>query len=228
MRVLIAEDSPVLQASLAQALGEAGYAVDVTGDGARALINARTTSYDVVVLDIMLPRMDGLEVLRQMRANRVNSCVLMLTARDGIDDRVRGLRAGADDYLVKPFALEELLARVASLARRAHAVAAPVIRVGNLEVDTGARLARAADDPPRVIDLAPREYTLLEYLAHRAGKPVARAEIEEHVYDERSQVMSNAVDVAVSSLRAKLREAGCDGLIHTRRKFGYMLSENAA
>ena len=227
MRVLLAEDSAVLQASVAQGLREAGYAVDVVGDGKQAYIHALTTQYDAIVLDLMLPTMDGLTVLRSLRDKGVRSCVLILTARDTIDDRVLGFRTGADDYLVKPFAFAELLARVGSLTRRAHAVPTSRIRVGPLEVDTDTKSARLMVEPPTSIDLSPREYTLLEYLAHRAGKPVNRAELEEHLYDERSQVMSNAVDVAVSSLRAKLQRAGCPPLIHTRRKVGYVMSEAA-
>ena len=225
MRVLLAEDSVVLQNALAQGLREHGYAVDAVGDGKRALINARTTDYDVIVLDLMLPVLDGLSVLRQLREKGVRAAVLVLTAKGTVEDRVLGLRTGADDYLVKPFAFAELLARVQALARRVHGVREAAIRVGPLEVDAAAKVARVTSDRARTVELAPREFALLEYLAHRAGKPVSRAELEEHLYDDRSQVMSNTIDVTVSSIRAKLAAAGCPALIHTRRKIGYVLAE---
>jgi DNA-binding response OmpR family regulator len=227
VRLLLVEDSLSLQKSVSQGLREAGFAVDVVGDGKQGLIHALTTGYDVIVLDLMLPSMDGLTVLRRLRDKGVRSSVLILTARDAVDDRVRGLRGGADDYLPKPFAFAELLARVEALARRAHGVQAPRIRVGPLEVDTASKVARVRGSPPRQLDLAPREFSLLEYLAHRVGRPVSRAELEEHLYDERSQVMSNAVDSAVCSIRAKLIEAGCPPLIRTRRKVGYVLEDAA-
>lgn len=230
MRVLLAEDSVDLQKSVSQGLRENGYAVDVVGDGKQALIHGLTTEYDVVVLDLMLPLIDGLSVLRRLRDKRVRAGVLILTARDTVEDRVRGLHMGADDYLVKPFAFAELVARVQALARRVHGVRDACIRVGPLEIDPAAKIARLFSNPRLVLKLSPREYSLLEYLAHRAGKPVPRAELEEHLYDDRSQVMSNAIDVAVSSIRSKLEEAGCPPLIQTRRKIGYVLvsTEEAA
>ncbi len=222
MRILIVEDSAVLRDSLAQGLREAGYAVDAVADGKRGLIHARTTEYDVVVLDWMLPEMDGLAVLTEMRARRVASAVLMLTARDTLDDKVRGLATGADDYLVKPFAFKELLARVKALARRRHGERSPLLTIGPLTIDSSAKVASVRGKP---IDLAPREYALLEYLALRRGKPVTRAELEEHLYDDRSRVLSNSIDAAVYALRTALEAAGCPQLIHTRRKVGYVLSE---
>lgn len=223
VRVLLVEDSVSLQNSVSQGLREHGYAVDVVGDGQRAIIHGVTTDYDVIVLDLMLPEVDGLTVLRRLREKRVASCVLLLTARDTVDDRVLGLRSGADDYLIKPFAFAELLARVGSLARRAHGIRTSIIRVGPLEVDSSAKLAHVMTDPPSLVELAPREFAVLEYLAHHAGRPVSRMELEEHLYDDRSQILSNAVDVAVSALRAKLAEARCPPLIWTRRKVGYVL-----
>lgn len=223
MRLLIAEDSAVLRASLSQAMREAGYALDAVGDGRQALIHAQTTAYDAMILDIGLPEIDGLDVLRKMRDRKIATPVLLLTARDAVDDRVLGLRTGADDYLVKPFALAELLARVQGLIRRSAGRASPIIRVGPLTINTGAK--SVAVDGGRAIDLAPREYSLLEYLGHRAGRPVSRHELEEHLYDDRSQVMSNAVDAAVCAVRAKLEAAGCPPLIRTRRKVGYVLSD---
>lgn len=222
MRLLIVEDSTMLRESLAQGLREAGYAVDAVADGKRGLIHARTTDYDAIVLDWMLPEMDGISVLRAIRDKAVQTPVLMLTARDAVDDRVLGLRSGADDYLIKPFALAELLARVQALIRRGKGAPSPKIHVGPLTIDTAERVVRVGEGP--ALDLAPREYTLLEYLAHRVGKPVSRPELEEHLYDDRAQVRSNAVDAAVYALRSKLDAAGCPPLIRTRRKVGYVLA----
>lgn len=210
--------------SLAQGLREAGYAVDAVADGKRGLIHAQTTDYDVVVLDWMLPQMDGLAVLSAMRAKKIPATVIMLTARDTVENKVQGLAAGADDYLVKPFAFKELLARVQALARRRHGERSPVVTIGPLAIDSSARLVRVGG---REIELTPREYAILEYLAARAGKPVTRAELEEHVYDDRSQVFSNAIDSAIGGLRAKLEASGCPALIHTRRKVGYVLKEES-
>ena len=210
MRVLVAEDSQKLRETIAQALRE-------------ALIHAQTSEYDVIILDLGLPELDGMEVLRRIREKGMSTHVLILTARDSVQDRVLGLDTGADDYLVKPFALAELVARVRTLARRAHQTHAPTIRVGPLAINTQSRTASLNDGP--ALDLAPREYAVLEYLALRAGKPVPRAELEEHLYDERSQVQSNAIDVAIYLLRARLDAAGAPPLIHTRRKVGYVLAE---
>ena len=214
----------VLRESLAQGLREAGYAVDAVADGKRGLIHAHTTDYDVVVLDWMLPQMDGLAVLSAMRAKKISAAVIMLTARDTVEDKVQGLAAGADDYLVKPFAFKELLARVQALARRRHGERSPVVTIGPLAIDSSARLVRVAG---KEVELTPREYAILEYLAARAGKPVTRAELEEHVYDDRSQVFSNAIDSAIGGLRAKLEASGCPALIRTRRKVGYVLKEES-
>jgi DNA-binding response OmpR family regulator len=227
VRVLLVEDSVSLQKSVSQGLREAGYAVDAVSDGRQAIIYGQTTDYDVIVLDLMIPEVDGLTVLRRLRSKGIKSCVLILTARDAVEDRVLGLGAGADDYLVKPFAFAELLARVQALVRRAHGVAGATIRVGPLEIDPAAKAARVVGDPGRTVNLAPREFSVLEYLAHRVGRPVSRAELEEHLYDDRTRVMSNAVDVAVSALRSKLEAAGCPPLIHTRRRLGYVMAEAA-
>jgi DNA-binding response OmpR family regulator len=227
MRLLIVEDSTVLRDSLAQGLREAGYAVDAVADGKRGLIHAQTTDYDV-----MLSRYRAWASDKRIAGG--GAAVLMLTARDTLDDKVRGLTTGADDYLVKPFAFKELLARVQAMTRRRHGQSSPLVRVGPLTIDTAAKAAhitrgavgRGGADVP--VDLSPREYALLAYLAARAGKPVTRAELEEHLYDDRSQVFSNAIDSAVAALRAKLSAAGgaeCPELIHTRRKIGYVLKE---
>jgi len=227
VRVLIVEDSSRLRESLAEGLREAGMAVDAVADGRQGLIHAQTTEYDAIILDWMLPEMDGLAVLKRLREKRVCTPVLMLTAKDTVDDKVAGLSCGADDYLIKPFAFAELLARVRGLARRGHGQKSAAVRVGPLTIDTCAKSARVGQRGP-VLNLTPREYALLEYLAMRCGTPVTRIELEEHLYDEQSLVFSNAIDSAVAALRAKLDAAGCPPLIHTRRKVGYVLSEDAA
>lgn len=221
MRVLLVEDSRSLQASIAEGLRRSGYATDIVGDGRQGLRLAETGQYDVVILDIMLPSMDGLDVLRRLRDTGSTTAVLMLTARDTVPDRVQGLQLGADDYLVKPFAFDELLARVQAIARRAHGAAKSVIDVGPLRVDI---IGRQAHVDGRSVSLTPREFGIVEYLAHHVGTPVSRAELESHLYDEYAKITSNAVDVAVCSLRAKLKAAGCPPLIHTRRGFGYVLN----
>ncbi len=220
MRLLLVEDSPRLQRSVATALRRSGYAVDLAGDGEEALWLAESNRYDLVLLDRMLPKLDGLEVLRRLRAAGRDTHVLLLTARDSVADRVEGLGAGADDYLVKPFALEELLARVHALCRRAYGTKSPVLAVADLEIDTLARTARRAGQP---VELTSREYQLLEYLARRAGQVVSRSEIEEHIYDGQVDPMSNVVDSAICVVRKKIAAANDAPLIHTRRGLGYVL-----
>jgi DNA-binding response OmpR family regulator len=224
MRVLLVEDSARLQRSLATALRKSGYAVDLADDGEAGQWLAESHDYDVIVLDVMLPKRDGLTVLAALRRQGRRTHVLLLTARDTVADRVQGLRAGADDYLVKPFALEELLARVEALCRRAYGTKQPRLVVGDLEVDTLARRACRAGQP---VDLTAREFLLLEYLVRRRGQVVARAEIEEHIYDEQVDPLSNVVDSAVCSLRKKLAAANEAPLIHTRRGLGYVLEAPA-
>lgn len=220
MRVLLIEDSPRLQTSVGRGLRKAGYAVDVCGDGKEGLWLAESNEYDSVILDLMLPGMDGLSVLRRLRKKENNLPVLILTARDTIDDRVRGLRMGADDYLIKPFALEELLARVHTLCRRRYGRKNVPLIIGDLQIDTAARsISRAG----QILDLAPREFSLLEYLALRRGEVVSRRDIEAHLYGESTELMSNAVDSAISSLRRKLGASDATPLIHTRRGMGYVL-----
>jgi DNA-binding response OmpR family regulator len=225
MRLLLVEDSVRLQRSLGTALRKSGHAVDVAGDGEEGLWQAESHDYDVIILDIMLPKRDGLSLLAELRRQGRTVHVLLLTARDTVPDRVQGLQAGADDYLVKPFALEELLARVQALGRRAYGTKQPQLRIGELEIDTVARCARRAG---QIVDLTAREYLLLEYLARRRGEVVSRAEIEAHIYDEQVDPMSNVVDSAVCSLRKKLGAAGEPALIHTRRGLGYVLGATAA
>ncbi len=220
MRVLFVEDSERLQRSVSTGLRHSGYAVDVAGNGPEGLWYAQSNDYDVIVLDVMLPGLDGLSVLRTLRNEGRNTHVLLLTAKDTIEDRVRGLREGADDYLIKPFALDELLARVDALSRRKHGVKNPRIRLGELEIDTASRSVTRSSTP---VELTPREYSLLEYLAVRQGEVVSRAEIEEHLYDDRAEPMSNVVDCAIYALRRKIDAPGQVSLIQTRRGMGYIL-----
>lgn len=222
MRVLVVEDAVRLRASLVQGLSEKGYTVDWAADGAQALQLAESDRYGVIVLDWMIPKVDGLAVLRTLRAKSIQSHVIMLTARDAIEDRVTGLRQGADDYLVKPFAFEELVARLQALARRSPPTRADVLRVGRLVIDRTHRIARVADSMQE-LRLTPREFAILEHLACRADHPVSRHELHRHVYVDHAQVMSNAIESAVCCLRLKLNAAGCEGVLHTRRKIGYVL-----
>ncbi len=221
MRILLVEDYAPLARSVAQGLREAGYAVDAVMDGKAALSHAESAEYDVIVLDLNLPEVDGLTVLRLLRAKGNRAAVLILTARDGVPDHVAGLDAGADDYLVKPFALDELLARVRTVVRRRYDLKETVIKVADLEVDVTARLVKRKGV---VTALSAREYGLLEYLATRQGQIVTRAEIWEHVYDFTFRPgTSNVVDVYIGYLRKKIDQDGDTKLIHTYRGQGYML-----
>ena len=222
MRLLLVEDSQRLQMSIGKALRKSGYAVDTSGDGEEGLWLAESNDYDAIVLDIMLPKLDGLEVLRRLRQKGRLTPVLLLTAKDTIEDRVTGLQTGADDYLVKPFALQELLARVQALCRRQYGNKTNRIVVANLEIDLTARQARRAGQP---LELTSREYMLLEYLALRRGQIVTRSEIEGHIYNESADLMSNAVDSAICGLRKKLEPDGGPQLIQTKRGLGYTLKE---
>jgi DNA-binding response OmpR family regulator len=220
MRVLFVEDSDTLCQTVGATLRRSGWAVDVCRDGEDGLWHATNHDYDVIILDLMLPKLDGLSVLRKLRAQGRNTPVLLLTAKTSVPDRVIGLNHGADDYLGKPFALEELLARVTALARRRYGQGRAVLELGAMRVDTGRREAAWRG---QVIPLLPREYALLEYLALRRDTVVTRAEIEAHLYDSLAEPMSNVVDSAVCMLRRKLAEAGLPALIQTRRGLGYCL-----
>ena len=222
MKVLLVEDYVPLRKSVARGLQEAGFAVDATGDGEEGLWYARSGDYDVIVLDLMLPKVDGLTILRRLREREDPVPVLILTARDTVPDRVRGLDLGADDYLVKPFAFDEFLARVRALVRRKYETRSPSVQVGDLEVDTSRRTARRGG---RTIELTTREYALLELLALRAGQVVSRTEIWEHLYDFAAEPASNVIDVYIGHLRKRLEAGGRPRLIHTRRGLGYMLDE---
>ena len=220
MRLLLVEDYAPLRESLGQALEEEGFTVDVAADGDAGLWQARMGDHDVIILDIVLPQRDGLSVLEQLRGSGRRTPVLLLTARDTVADRVEGLNLGADDYLVKPFALAELIARVRALVRRKYELAEPVQRVQDLEVNTVSRVVSRAGER---IDLTGREYALLELLIHRRGRIVSRSDIWEHVYDGDGPMESNVVDVYIGYLRKKLDGSGRPPLIHTRRGQGYVL-----
>lgn len=215
MRLLVVEDEPRLLRSLAQALREENYAVDVAENGVDGLHKAASCDYDAVLLDVMLPQLDGWEVLRRLRLQK-RTPVLMLTARDTPADRVRGLDTGADDYLVKPFDLAELLARVRALIRRSAGETSPVLTLGEVVLDTRTRTAARAGS---VVALTAREYAIVEFLALHRGEVISRSALYEHLFDETEDTLSNLLDVHVSSLRKKL---GHD-LIATRRGQGFCI-----
>ncbi|MBC7879773.1 MAG: response regulator transcription factor [Anaerolineae bacterium] len=221
MRVLVVEDERSIAQFVRQGLCEAGFAVDLAHDGLTGLDFALVAEYDLFVLDILLPALDGLSLLRQLRERQIRTPVLLLTARDAVEDRVRGLDAGADDYLVKPFAFSELLARLRALLRRPPLQADVVLRVGDLEMDTTRREVRRAN---RLIDLSSREFALLEYFMRHPGQVLSRTQIAEHVWNFDFYNESNVVDVYVGYLRRKV-DLGCDrSLLHTLRGVGYRLS----
>jgi DNA-binding response OmpR family regulator len=214
------EDHLPLVRALRQGLEEEGFAVDVATDGEEADVKCRSTSYDVIILDIMLPKIDGLTLLKRWRADGIHTHVLMLTARGTIPDKVGGLDTGADDYLTKPVDLDELFARLRALIRRGHHQKDPVLRCYDLEIDTAARTVRRGG---HVVHLTPREYALLEFLAFHRGKVVTRSMIWEHLYDEYDENTSNVVDVYIRYLRNKIDKGFNPPLIMTRWGEGYVL-----
>ncbi len=224
MRILVVEDEAGVAGFIEQGLTEAGYAVDVAGNGPDGLEYALAFTYDVMLLDIMLPKMNGLEVLREMRNQRVKTPVLLLTARDGVDDRVQGLDIGADDYLVKPFAFPELLARVRALLRRPPLQAGNLICISDLEMDIAHRKVRRSG---KQIELSPREFSLLELLVRHPNQVLTRTQIIEHVWNFDFYSDTNVVDVYIGYLRRKIDQDFDSPLIHTIRGVGYRLSEEA-
>jgi len=217
--VLLIEDHKSLARALKQGLEEEGFAVDAAHDGEEGDFKARTANYDVIILDLMLPKVDGLELLKRWRGDNLNTHVLVLTARGALEDKVRGLDVGADDYLTKPFELEELFARIRALVRRGHQVKNPLLRIHDLELDTAARTVKRSG---QTVHLTPREY-LLEFLAFHAGQVVTRTMIWEHLYDEQDESTSNVVDVYIRYLRNKIDKGFEPPLILTRWGEGYML-----
>lgn len=220
MKLLLVEDYEPLQRSLAQGLREAGYTLDVSGEGQEGLWYAQGGTYDAIVLDLMLPGLSGLELLRRLRGAGDQTHVLILTAMDRVEDRVAGLDAGADDYLVKPFAFEELLARLNALIRRRYGRKTPLLELDDLSLDRAARVVRRGE---RVLNLTPRQFTLLEVLVLRAGEVVPRSDLWEQLYAFDAEPNSNLLEVYVAQVRKKLEEGGEARLIHTHRGVGYSL-----
>lgn len=220
MRILVVEDSRRLAGIVRRGLQEEGYAVDNAYDGEEAQYMAETTPFDLIVLDVMLPKKDGLTVCRELRAKKVNTLVLMLTAKDAVEDRVAGLDAGADDYLVKPFAFNELLARVRALLRREGLPKSPRLQVGDLTMDVLTRDVRRGE---RAIELTAKEYAILEYFMRRPNVVVTRTMLGESVWDYEFDGLSNIIDVYVRRLRRKIDTNGQGSLIQTLRGAGYRL-----
>lgn len=220
MKLLVVEDAPRLRQTIGTVLQKLGHAVDLAADGEEGDDLAHIHEYDAIILDILLPKKDGLTLLQGWRSKGIHTPVLMLTALDQVDDRVKGLSMGADDYLVKPFAIKELAARLEAIHRRRHGHTRSVIQIGPLQIDQTARIASLSGEP---LILTVREFSLLEYLALHQGQTVSRSQIETHLYDSESGPMSNAVDSAVYGLRRKLSQPGVPALIHTRRGLGYVL-----
>lgn len=222
MKLLLVEDSEALRRPVVKALKASGFAVDASGDGKEGLWMALENDYDVIILDIMLPSMDGREILKQLRAENNDAPVLFLTAKDSIEDRVAGLRLGADDYLVKSFAIEELIARVEALARRKYQTRSPKLTLGDLTIDRSAKSVTRGEAP---ISLSSQLFSLLEYLMLHKGTVISRAQIEQHIYDEQVSPMSNVVDTAICALRKAISiSKDSPSLIHTRRGMGYVMS----
>jgi DNA-binding response OmpR family regulator len=220
VRILLVEDHKSLAKALKRGLEEEGFAVDSAEDGEEADFKAGGASYDVIILDLMLPKIDGLTLLQKWRTAGVKTHILLLTAKDTTEDKVKGLDLGADDYLTKPFQLEELLARLRALVRRSHQIKDPVLRVHDLEIDTSARTVKRGG---QMIHLTPREFALLQFLAFHRGKVVTRTMIWEHLYDEYDENTSNVVDVYIRYLRTKIDKGADKPLILTRWGEGYML-----
>ena len=216
MRVLLIEDERDLARAVSRSLAEAGFAVDLAADGEDGLFRLREIGYDAAVLDIMLPRLDGWAVLDAARAGGVRTPIVVLTARDDVRDRIRGLNGGADDYVVKPFAVAELIARLHAVIRRSYGTSAPTMTVGDVVIDVAARQVTRAGER---VEVTAREFAILELLTRSRGAVVTRATIYDHIYDDDTDVLSNAIDVHVAALRRKL---GPD-LIRTRRGEGYVI-----
>jgi DNA-binding response OmpR family regulator len=223
MRVLVVEDDQKVAAFIQRGLEQEGYAVDLLRDGSLAGEQARVVDYDAVVLDLMLPGRSGFEVLRDIRARKPSVPVVILTARDAVEDRIAGLDSGADDYMVKPFALAELSARLRAVLRRGSP-RENLLRVADLEMDTVSRIVRRGT---KRVELTAKEYALLEYLMRNSGRPLTKSLIIEHVWDVHFDTVSNVVEVHINGLRNKIDRGSAAPLIHTVRGVGYMLSDTA-
>jgi two-component system copper resistance phosphate regulon response regulator CusR len=224
MRLLLVEDDSRIARFVARGLQEQAYAVDTVANGTDALYQVEINDYDLVILDVMLPGKDGFATCREIRSQRKRMPILMLTARDAVDDRIAGLDSGADDYLTKPFEFGELLARLRALLRRPNELRSPQIVVGDLTLDTASQTVKRG---PRAIPLTAKEYALLEFLARNAGRVVGRSEIAEHVWDESFDPFSNLIEVYVNRLRRKLDSEDGTPLLQTRRGSGYILGAPA-
>ncbi len=224
VRLLLVEDETDSAAMLAKGLREQTYAVDVAPDGTAALEKALVNRYDLLLLDVMLPGMNGFQLCERLRKECVTAPILLLTALDGVPDRIHGLDVGADDYLAKPFDFGELLARIRALLRRGPRLQQPILTVDNLEIDTRSRTVRRGGVP---VELTAKEYALLECLAREAGKVMGRQEISEHVWDEEYDPFSNLIEVYIQRVRRKIDSAGYKPLIHTRRGEGYCMAADS-
>ena len=225
MRILLIEDNNALRNALEQYLREAEYIVDSAATGDEGLWAASENPYDLILLDLMLPKIDGMEILRRLRVKENPVHILVISARDGLEDRLEALDAGADDYLVKPFPLSEALARVRALLRRSFVKKSPVIQLADTQLDPARRIVRRGE---RIIDLTALEYRMLEYFFYRAGEVISRTEIWEHIFEDGSGGNSNIVDVYIGYLRKKLTLEGESNLIQTRRGQGYILEEQVS
>ena len=223
MRLLLVEDEPRVARFIAKGAREQGYAVDIATDGEEALYKASISDYDLFILDVMIPLKTGFAVCKELRKQGITQPVLMLTARDDVDDRVTGLDCGADDYLIKPFDFKELLARIRALLRRAKEIRPATLAIADLTLDTASHTVERAG---QAITLTAKEYSLLEFFVLRAGTLVGRADIANHVWDENFDPFSNVIDVYVRRLRRKIDEGFSRPLIHTRRGEGYILTVN--
>jgi len=221
MRVLVVEDEARIAASLGEGLTRAGYVAEIARDGEDAWFRGETEDFDAIVLDLGLPKLDGLSVVRKLRAAKVTTPILILTARGSWSERVEGIDAGADDYLPKPFHMEELLARLGAITRRGGGQATPIVEVAGLRIDTRRMSVTLAD---RMVDLSPLEYRALRYLAHHKGRVVSQSELGEHVYASEAEPDSNALEVLVGRLRKKLGAK----VIATRRGHGYFVDDGQA
>lgn len=223
MRILLIEDENSLSQVIKKGLTEQGFAVDAAGDGEEGLYLAEEESYDAIILDVMLPKIDGVEVCRRLREKKINTPILMLTAKTQVKDRVAGLDAGADDYLTKPFAFAELKARIQALMRRAFKHPEAVIKIDDLEINPIKHMVRRGD---QIITLTPKEFAILEYLACHKDKVVTRTQITEHTWDYNFESLSNIIDVFIATLRRKIDKGQKIKLIHTVHGVGYKLSES--
>lgn len=220
MRILLIEDSKQLQRSISKGLRSAGYHVDVTGDGEESLFYIESYEYDAVILDLMLPGLDGLSILKSVRNQNNPVHILILSAKDSVPDRIKGLNTGADDYLTKPFDFNELLARLQSLMRRRYQQKSNIIRIDDIEINLDMHQVSRNGE---IIPLPPREYSLLEFLAMNRGKVISRSKIEEHIYDENADILSNVIDAAICFIRRRIDVPGKHSIIKTRRGHGYLI-----